>query len=307
MTFSTRTAAVMVSALLAVGSIGLADATTAPSAQAVDFYGAGARECPAALATQGKGLGFVTTMAGARTYASDIDLGTQATSAAWLRAPRTSHTVAGQKLSSPSGYMVIDRAGSAYFVRQADNGMLLSKTKIRGPWRGLRAIVGAAPTGRPDAASTATRVMYGITTGGGLVRMPISWNAKGIPGVGARKTLGTGYRDYVALRFSGYTHEANTPVSDHLVGITSSGRFVRVEAARTGRVTLRILARSGFSGLTDFVTDQCWQDGASDAWLVRGKNGSLARYVDPDVTDTTLRGLTKTPLRGTLPAGVRLL
>lgn len=202
-TFSTRTAAVMMSALLAVGSIGLADATTAPRATAVDFYGAGAAECPAALATRGEGLGFVTAMGGARTYSTDIDLGIQTVSAAWLRAPRTSHTVAGEAQSSSAGYMVTDKSGSAYFVRQADNGMLLSttKTKISGPWKGLRAVV----------------------------------------------------------------------------GVTTSGRFMRIEAPRKGRVTLRYLARSGFSGLRDFVTDQCWQDGSSDAWIVRGKNDSLAR------------------------------
>lgn len=302
----------LVAALCTSSLMALTGLATAPAAEAVDFFGTGSASCPGVLATgDDGGLGFVTTLRTTPRYSTQITPGVAAVSSARLRAPKTTIRLSGgSSVTSWAGYLVVDGRRSASFVRQAENGKLVSTTKTRGPWAGLRTVVAAAATGDPDRPTTAARYLYGVTTAGVLVRMPVSWNAAGVPGVGAQQVLGRGFGGYSGLRFASYAYSgAHVPVADHLVGVTSSGRFNRVEITRGSRpkVTVRTLARSGFGNIADFVHDQCWQKGDGEAWVVRYRNGSLAHYLDPNITDSTLTGLKRTTITRRLPADVRML
>lgn len=202
-----------------------------------------------------------------------------APTSAWLSAP--SHE--GATYQHTGLHVLVDGKGSGAVVRDSENGQLDQAILVRGPWKGLRLLATAGDTGdRESAAGTRSTLLYAVDTRGRLVRMPISWTAKGLPVVGKQQVIGSGFGQVVGLELSFWRHRNDVPTEDHLSGITRSGAFVEwtVTGGNKPTVRARTLAKSGYSGVTGFRSDSCLTDGRMISWVISRSNGTHVSYID---------------------------
>lgn len=297
-----RLAAAACTALLA-GGTALAAPTTAQGApesrEALSAAAAaGGATCPELLAQSHatREVGWLSSLsngkssfsAGERTKIPFVG-----TSSAWIAAPAIPDPEDGGAYYYAGYHLIINGKGSAALVRDVENGFLEGSLAVRGPWKGLRLIASAGATGTPENGKRRATYLYGITTAGRLVRMPVTWNAKSIPTVGAQQVIGSGFGQVVDLEFNSWEGKNWVPTKDYLVGITRTGAFAEWTITRGKKPTVRskVLAKSGYKGLKGLHPDSCLSDDMSNRWGATRANGTIVNYVDPNYADHSLKGM----------------
>lgn len=229
---------------------------------------------------------------GTRFASENAKIGFSATSA-------TALWVMQKRYVSSEGYVIVDGKGKAVWARTSEGYSSIDSVKpLKGPWAGITRIEVAGSSGNPDSAKgSRPDLLFGLTTSGQLVRMPLTWTKAGDPVVGKRQVLATGFRHFVTFAHNSWHGAKWVIAEDRFVGITTSGQFVQttVTRGRTPKVTTKVLAKSGFSGVIGMTSGGCGDSGERGiSWALQRSNGTVTSYVDPEYADNSLKGMKQT-------------
>lgn len=243
-------------------------------------------------------------------------LGISGVSSAWIDGPTAWWTTPGKdggvthNGQAYEGNIVIDGKGGGVYHYSEEGYALVERMK--GPWQDLRVLVGSALSAEKKANGStdeSTRVLYGLTNSGALVRIPITYNSRAVPQFGAQEVVARGFSNVVDLELGwAQLDPQGRATFDHLSGITNSGQFIEVEVPRgkSPKVRTQVLAQKGFENAVTLSVEPC-ESGRRQAYTVQRKDGSLTTYVDNDYADRSLKGLRAYRLSTNVPKTLRVL
>lgn len=240
----------------------------------------------------------------------NIEIPFIATASAYIVSPEAKWKVGTKTRSAQnSGQILIDGDGNGILLKYQYDKFPVSTMKIRGPWSDLRLIAPASASGHYESGNLKSTLLYGITTAGDLVQMPVTWSSRAVPSVGKQTVLASGFADWTTLEFNAWRGKNWVPAQDELVGTTKSGQFMQVQINRGDRPTVatKVLAKSGYSGVTSMTRSTCSGEEKPVVWVLQRSDGSALSYTDPDWSDSSLKGIKRTVAPSKLPASVNIL
>lgn len=210
------------------------------------------------------------------------------------------------------GYVLIDGKGKAVWARTSEGfSGIDSVTPLKGPWSGITRIVAGGAGGNPDSAKgSRSELLFGLTSSGELVQMPLTWTKAGNPVVGKRQVVAKGFSRFVTFAHNSWHGAKWVIAEDRFVGTTTSGEFVQttVTRGRTPKVTTKVLAKSGFSGVIGLTSGGCdMTEERGISWALQRSNGTVTSILDPEFADNSLKGMTQTEKPLTVDPRYRLL
>ncbi len=296
----TACAAALATTLLApVGTAGAAPAPAATAVVANDIAAVGAA-CPQFYAYNQKTREVGTLVGGDGSF--DFYEHTRITidpiSSASLAGTVSRWKDADGEQESRYGRLFIDKRGNAVYLRTVDGDQLASPVRVSGHFTGLRHIVDTGTTGNVEKDQERDTMLYGVTTTGTLVKMPVSWGRNGIPSFGKQQVVARGFGAYSDIQFAAWKGVNWVPTEDRLVAVTTAGRLVEITVtrARTPKVTTKVLIETRLKNVVGLSNSMCWDEPRAVEWIVQPAAGAAVEYKDPEFFDSSFKGVKKTTL-----------